>query len=136
MSRAWIYFFVLFWMLYLVGSGMYLFSKGFLLSRRVQTERNQCIRLKTCAVDESSVSQAYIFYSRHCQYDDLFHFRFQSNCLNEQKIDEILANVNSSSDFCLPPKNRVILLVIDALRYEFGVFNNGEFSFLVFFDSL
>lgn len=40
------------------------------------------------------------------------------------KIDEILADVNSSSEYCLPQKTRVILLVIDALKYEFGVYNN------------
>lgn len=44
--------------------------------------------------------------------------------MHKEKIDEILNDVNSSSEYCLPQKTRVILLVIDALKYEFGVYNN------------
>lgn len=57
-------------------------------------------------------------------------FPMQLNCLNQSKIDEILGNVNSSSDYCLPKKTRVILLVIDALKYEFGVYDKRELCYM------
>lgn len=53
-----------------------------------------------------------------------FVFSTQVHCLHKEKIDAILSDVNSSSEYCLPQKTRVILLVIDALKYEFGVYNN------------
>lgn len=57
MAKIWNYFFVMLWIFYLIASGIHLFSKGFLLSRRVQTERNECIRLKLCADEnENEVS--------------------------------------------------------------------------------
>lgn len=36
---------------------------------------------------------------------------------------EILKNVNASWDVCLPTKSKVLLVVIDALKYDFGVYN-------------
>lgn len=54
-------------------------------------------------------------------------FLFQENCYQNEIAAEILKNVNASSDICLPPKAKVILIVIDALKYDFGVFNPGKF---------
>lgn len=56
MAKVWIYFFVLVWILYLMSAGIYLFSKGFLLTRRVQTQRNTCVRLKNCDQTSDDVS--------------------------------------------------------------------------------
>lgn len=42
MNYALRYFFVLIWIAYLICSGLYLFSKGFLLSRIVTKNRNAC----------------------------------------------------------------------------------------------
>lgn len=56
MAKIWNYFFVMLWIFYLIASGIHLFSSGFLLSRRVQTEQNECIRLKLCTDDENEVS--------------------------------------------------------------------------------
>lgn len=103
MAKAWIYFFVLIWFMYLVGSAVHLFSKGFLLTREVQTQRTHCKRLKSCGPEATT------------------------DCLSRDTVDHILRNVNSSSEFCLPQKSRVILLVIDAMKYEFGAFDPGMF---------
>lgn len=62
MAKVWSYFFVKLWILFIISSGIYLFSRGFLLSRRVRTEHNECIRLKLCDSDESEVSQSSVFY--------------------------------------------------------------------------
>lgn len=102
MAKIWLHFFVLIWFTYLIGSAIHLFAKGFLLTRQVQTERNHCKRLKSCDSGE------------------------QNDCPNQNEIDDILKNVNSSSDYCLPQKSRVILLVIDAMKYEFGVYDEGK----------
>lgn len=37
-----------------------------------------------------------------------------------------MSNINSSSEYCLPQKSRVILLVIDALKYEFGLYDESK----------
>lgn len=104
MARVWLYFFVMFWIVSILSSGIYLFARGFLLSRRVRTEFTECIRLNPCSTNDS---------------DDL-------NCLSRRKVDEIFSNINSTSDYCLPRKTRVILIVIDALKYEFGLFKDSE----------
>lgn len=102
MAKLWVYFFVMVWFAYLIGSAVHLFSKGFLLTRKVQTERNHCKRLNLC------------------EFDD------QQNCLTKELIDDILKNVNSSSEYCLPQKSRVIILLIDAMKYDFGVYDKSE----------
>lgn len=56
MAKVWTYVFVMLWMLLLIGTGIHLFSKGFLLSRHSQIERNECIRLKPCEWYESEVN--------------------------------------------------------------------------------
>lgn len=56
MAKMWTYFFVMLWMVLLIGTGVHLFSKGFLLSRHVQIEKNQCIRLKPCEWNENEVN--------------------------------------------------------------------------------
>lgn len=104
MARVWLYFFVMFWIVSILSSGIYLFARGFLLSRRIRTEFTECIKLNPCSTDDS---------------DDL-------NCLSRRKVDEMFTNINSTSDYCLPRKTRIILIVIDALKYEFGLFNDRE----------
>lgn len=62
MAKIWTYFFVMLWIFYLIASGIHLFSKGFLLSRRVQTEQNECIRLKICNQMENEVGVFAFYY--------------------------------------------------------------------------
>lgn len=57
MAKVWSHFFVMLWVLFIISSGVYLFSRGFLLSRRVRTDYNECIPLKACDAEESEVSE-------------------------------------------------------------------------------
>lgn len=51
-------------------------------------------------------------------------------CSNQQQnADELLKMVaDSPHEYCLPQKARVILIVIDALKYEFGLFDSSEYT--------
>lgn len=40
-------------------------------------------------------------------------------------VEEIFKDVNASANLCLPQKSRVIILLIDALKYEFGVYKKN-----------
>ncbi|XP_053966273.1 GPI ethanolamine phosphate transferase 3 [Anastrepha ludens] len=99
MYYAWSYFFVLIWLAYMISSGVLLFSRGFLLSRVSKTDVSSCQRLSLNESDEYFVS--------------------------EEIVQEIFKDVNATSNLCLPQKSKVIILVIDALKYEFGVYKEN-----------
>lgn len=40
-------------------------------------------------------------------------------CTMKRKLENLLKNVNTSTDTCLPKSSKVILVIIDALKYEF-----------------
>ncbi|XP_075165839.1 phosphatidylinositol glycan anchor biosynthesis class O [Haematobia irritans] len=90
---------VLAWIAYLISSGVYLFSRGFLLSRVSKTDISTCRHLSTDPSDE--------YY------------------LTEEVVHEIFKDVNASLNLCLPQKSKVIILVIDALKYEFGIYKEN-----------
>ncbi|XP_062129647.1 GPI ethanolamine phosphate transferase 3 [Drosophila sulfurigaster albostrigata] len=95
------YLFVLIWLAYLICSGVLLFSRGFLLARVSKTETSSCRRLSLNPNDE--------YY------------------LTPEVVNEIFKDVNasSSSNLCLPQKSKVIIIVVDALKYEFGLYNES-----------
>uniref|UniRef100_A0A1L8DJZ9 Putative glycosylphosphatidylinositol anchor synthesis protein n=1 Tax=Nyssomyia neivai TaxID=330878 RepID=A0A1L8DJZ9_9DIPT len=99
MERYWRYFLVLVWIGYTLFCGIQIFSHGFLLTRVVQKERNTCIP-DICPPGEAQ-------------------------CTSTTKINQYLNNVNLSDSICLPKKSRVILLIIDALKYDFGIYDPG-----------
>ncbi|XP_023291866.2 GPI ethanolamine phosphate transferase 3 [Lucilia cuprina] len=90
---------VILWLAYLISSGVYLFSRGFLLSRVSKTDVSSCRHLSLDQNDE--------YY------------------LTEEVVQEIFKDVNASANLCLPQKSKVIILLIDALKYEFGVYNDN-----------
>ncbi|XP_055379561.1 GPI ethanolamine phosphate transferase 3 [Condylostylus longicornis] len=96
MKIVWKYIFILIWFAYLICSGVILFSRGFLLSRISKKDVSTCRHLSTNANEE--------YY------------------LNQEIVKEIFKDVNASSSLCLPKKSKVIILVIDALKYEFGLY--------------
>lgn len=59
MAKVWSHFLVMFWVLFIISSGIYLFSRGFLLSRRVQINFTECTRLKICDSNESEVRESF-----------------------------------------------------------------------------
>ncbi|XP_017146673.1 GPI ethanolamine phosphate transferase 3 [Drosophila miranda] len=93
------YLFVLIWLAFLICSGVLLFSRGFLLARVSKTETSTCRRLSTNPNDE------YV--------------------LTPEVVNEIFKDVNASSNLCLPQKSKVIILVVDALKYEFGLYKSN-----------
>ncbi|EDV36022.1 uncharacterized protein Dana_GF12178 [Drosophila ananassae] len=93
------YLFVLIWLAFLISGGVLLFSRGFLLARVSKTETSTCRRLSTNPHDE------YV--------------------LSPEVVNEIFKDVNASANLCLPQKSRVIILVVDALKYEFGLFRDN-----------
>ncbi|XP_052860167.1 GPI ethanolamine phosphate transferase 3 isoform X2 [Anopheles cruzii] len=102
MAKARNFVFVLVWLSLLISGGIHLFSQGFLLTRVTDTETSSCVRYEDyrCGNDPS-----------------------QNGCNGTEKVASILRDVNRSSGICLPPKAKVILLVIDALRYDFGLYD-------------
>ncbi|XP_058832499.1 GPI ethanolamine phosphate transferase 3 [Topomyia yanbarensis] len=103
MGQSWNFVFVLVWLSAILGAGIHLFSKGFLLTRIAQTDYSTCIRYEKYMCPSETDSSA--------------------SCNSTQKVLSILRDVDRSSNICLPRKSKVILLVIDALRYDFGTFN-------------
>ncbi|XP_017038698.1 GPI ethanolamine phosphate transferase 3 [Drosophila ficusphila] len=93
------YVFVLIWLAFLICSGVLLFSRGFLLARVSKTETSTCRRLST------NPSAEYV--------------------LTDEVVNEIFKDVNASSNLCLPQKSKVIILVVDALKYEFGLYKEN-----------
>ncbi|XP_055603133.1 GPI ethanolamine phosphate transferase 3 [Uranotaenia lowii] len=99
MASSWNFVFVLIWLSAILGAGIHLFSKGFLLTRIAQTDVSECVR-----------------------YED-YNPCGERACDNDEKVQTILRDVNQSVNICLPRKSKVILLLVDALRYDFGTFD-------------
>lgn len=57
MAKVWSHFFIMIWVLYIISSGIYLFSRGFLLSRQAHTEINSCKKLTQCNPNDSEVTE-------------------------------------------------------------------------------
>lgn len=49
----------------------------------------------------------------------------QEYFLSEEIVQEIFKDVNATSNLCLPQKSKVIILLIDALKYDFGVYKDN-----------
>lgn len=45
--------------------------------------------------------------------------------MTEDVVHEIFKDVNASANLCLPQKSKVIILLIDALKYEFGIYKKN-----------
>lgn len=59
MARVWSHLLVMLWMLAILSGSIYLFSRGFLLSRNVQVNYNECTRLELCETDSIEVGIIY-----------------------------------------------------------------------------
>ncbi|XP_058120307.1 GPI ethanolamine phosphate transferase 3 [Anopheles ziemanni] len=104
MAKSRNFLFVLVWLSLLVSAGIHLFSKGFLLTRVAQTESSSCVKYEDYQCGHTASMG-------------------KGGCNGTEKVASILRDVNGSSGICFPPKAKVILLVIDALRYDFGLFD-------------
>lgn len=104
-NRAINYFFVLLWMGYIIGTGVHLFSKGFLLTRVSQTDYLECTPYENLLCKNSNDSS-------------------KEECDATDPSQDILKDLNKASSICLPKKSKVILMIVDALRYDFGIYDS------------
>lgn len=109
MARPWRYFLFLLWFAYLIVASILLFTRGFLLSRVTQVVNSTCIPYITtpCSITGSSVSS---------------HSNGPNQCSEDDQLS-LMNHLHSASHICLPQKARVALIVIDALRYDFTVYD-------------
>lgn len=109
----WSYFFFLIWIAYLIASSILLFTRGFLLTRESLNLNSTCsTRIET---------QCTTLNSMHL-YNNGFNEENHS-CSDTENLEYVVKNLDSAPSFCLPPRARVVLLLIDALRYDFAVFD-------------
>uniref|UniRef100_A0A182WCG9 Uncharacterized protein n=1 Tax=Anopheles minimus TaxID=112268 RepID=A0A182WCG9_9DIPT len=107
MAKSRNFVFVLVWLSLLISAGIHLFSKGFLLTRVAQTNVSSCIN----------------YDQYRCESDGKNGSTQKNECNGAEKVSSILRDFDVAAGICFPPKARVILLVIDALRYDFGLYN-------------
>lgn len=100
MKEKWNFILYLLWFSYLIMSAVYMFGQGFLLSRKTLSDVTECVPLKEFGCDgrESNTSRL--------------------SCSDEEKIRRILSNPGAPI-VCAPGRNRVMFVLIDALRYDF-----------------
>lgn len=100
MKEKWNYILYLMWFAYLILSAVLMFGHGFLLSRKTLSDVTKCIALDDFGCDgwERGNSTAV--------------------CTQEEKIHRLLSNPGSEIA-CVPTKNRVVFVLVDALRYDF-----------------
>ncbi|XP_046403126.1 GPI ethanolamine phosphate transferase 3 [Ischnura elegans] len=108
MARAWKYILVTLWLYFFIFSCVYLFSRGFLLKRDVFTNRTQCLPWEDSGEDGTLHSGKPIS---------------SSNVKNGtvRKGGSLTENLST----CLPTRYKVVLIVVDALRYDFIQFNES-----------
>lgn len=108
MGKHWCYFLFMLWFSYLLVSSILLFSRGFLLSKNAQKTNSTCLSLSEipCIQKEST--------SLHSHTEQ---------CSDTTKLSYLLQNINSASDICLPQRARIIFVIIDALRYDFTLYD-------------
>ncbi|XP_077292956.1 phosphatidylinositol glycan anchor biosynthesis class O [Arctopsyche grandis] len=92
------------WISYLVCGGALLFGRGFLLSREARVERTKCQPYQhiPCGPLESG------------------HSGSEHGCTPRQRLASLALDLNSSNRACPPARAKVVVLLIDALRFDFA----------------
>ncbi|KAJ8938246.1 hypothetical protein NQ318_001779 [Aromia moschata] len=124
MKKYLCYFLFLLWLYYLIISSVLLFTRGFLLSRVVQKVNSTC--LSHSEIPCPSKGSSYFNVSKSAV----------EQCSQKEKIVSVLSEYNSASSICLPPKARIVLLIVDALRYDFTVYDENNNNPLPFQNKL
>lgn len=107
-KEKWSFVFYLVWFTFLIISAVSMFGDGFLLSRKTLSDVTDCVPLE--------------------RFDCNGHEREKSGldkCSQDEKIRRILA-VPGGPLACSPVKNRVVFLLVDALRYDFVEYNEDN----------
>lgn len=104
-KEKWSFVFYLLWFSFLILSAVLMFGHGFLLSRKTLSDVTECVPLE--------------------RFDCNGHEREgpgHDKCNQDEKIRRILA-VPGGPLACPPSGNRVVFLLVDALRYDFTEYN-------------
>ncbi|KAK3927529.1 GPI ethanolamine phosphate transferase 3 [Frankliniella fusca] len=107
MSKFWRYFLFLAWMSYLLVCGVLLFSRGFLLRRQVQPEKSRCIGNIYCSNFSSEVGSQGI----------------EADCVSGPSP---LNHLVGHEDLCSQGRAKVVLVVVDALKYDFAYYHSTQ----------
>lgn len=91
-------------------SGILLFARGFLLSRDAFTDHSECVTQNNIPCTPAASS------SNNITNGHEFH------CSQQDKLSSLLTDVDTASKVCFPAKAKVILIIVDALRYDFTEF--------------
>lgn len=117
MATVWKYVLFLVWLAYILFSALLLFSRGFFLSRDVLNLYSSC---------KSRNSNKYCDFlhntSSHIRGDYIL------DCTEENVISKHLSSKVDNLQYCLNSTNKVIILIIDALRFDFIQYDNNYTS--------
>ncbi|KAF5301332.1 hypothetical protein FQA39_LY10730 [Lamprigera yunnana] len=103
MAKAWLYFLFLLWFSYLLISSILLFTHGFLLNRIVQPFNATCTT-----------------YSLYCREKTIDNYKCN-------KSETTLINrLHDASHVCLSARAKVVVIIIDALRYDFAKYDSNN----------
>ncbi|XP_026762964.2 GPI ethanolamine phosphate transferase 3 isoform X2 [Galleria mellonella] len=104
MKEKWNFTLYLLWFSYLILSAILMFGRGFLLSRKTLNDVTDCVPLRDFGCDGHEKGNS------------------TDVCNKEEKIRRILANPGAVIA-CAPTRQRVVFLLVDALRYDFTEYN-------------
>lgn len=99
-------------MSYLIISGVFLFASGFLLTRSAFIDHTECIPESKIPCSPAASS------SNNITNGHEFH------CSQKDKLSSLLNDISSASKVCFPARAKVILLIVDALRYDFTEYDD------------
>ncbi|KAG5884969.1 hypothetical protein JTB14_000362 [Gonioctena quinquepunctata] len=106
------------WLCYLIISSILLFTRGFLLTRTVQQKNATCLsphEIPCTSVGSDTAPE---------------------QCSSKERVSNILNEYASASAICLPPRTRIVLLIVDALRYDFTTYDENNLDPLPFQNKL
>lgn len=111
MGRWYSYFLLLLWLSYLFVCGVLLFTRGFLLSRQALPNNSTCEENDGCS-QYWELSESEPLESNKKLYSD---------CLDREQLRLMPSTELMYS--CKGSTRRIILLLVDALKYDFAVYN-------------
>ncbi|XP_023954366.2 GPI ethanolamine phosphate transferase 3 isoform X2 [Bicyclus anynana] len=109
MKEKWNFIIYLVWFSYLILSAVLMFGQGFLLSRKTLSDVSECVPLEKFGCDGHENSS------------------IKLPCSDDDKIRRILS-YSGSPIVCAPKKNKVALILVDALRYDFTEYDKNNAS--------
>lgn len=117
MATVWKYLLFLVWLAYILFSALLLFSRGFFLNRDVLD------LFSSCKSRSGSKYCNFIYNTSSPVRGD-----YILECTEENVMSDHLRSKLDNLQYCLNSSNKVIILIIDALRYDFMQYDNNYTS--------